>query len=181
MLHTTHRMNICENSSSWERYVIHMSFSSSHTNKIRQDCLMFSGFFVFGVLLIFWKKSWLYVKVSWSQMAFFFLCSHPSKSWKKRSSVLHHPTIQMFQLEKLLCAHICQWEALKEFVYLATYHTAVNMLEAGRCEEQWGVFKNVLRQKWRGSLCLRKLSYKIFNCTSAAYFTPGGQSFARYF
>lgn len=46
------------------------------------------------------RKDGLCVHVSLSGEAFS-LSQHPSRTWRNESSILHSPTIQAFQLEKI--------------------------------------------------------------------------------
>lgn len=92
-LKPTYTTSIGENSSSWERCVTLNRFSSSHTNTIRQESLnSLIYFFDFRDRLV--KK----LKVSWSQMAFFNVCSHPWKPCRNERSV--SPPTQRFRPER---------------------------------------------------------------------------------
>lgn len=156
-------MNICENSSSWERYVVDRSFSSSHTNKIRQVKIVWSCFLhcVSGEVpmwpLTLKKKTTggAYVHVSLSEPASS-LSPHPLKTWRNESSILHSPTIRTFQLEEIRgCAHVVTVvhssvgaKPLKINVsFGSSFPSPPCENVRGGNEEQWGfgafVFKNL--------------------------------------
>lgn len=151
-------MNICENSSSWERYVVDKSFSSSRTNKIRQvktvrSCFLccISGKAPMWPLTFKKNKGLSFMFMSESA---FSLRVHPSKTW-----VLHSPTIEAFQLEKIQdCAHVvilCTYLLVGSpfKLMLRSGRASLRLLNdcenvRGRHEEQWGfwafLMKNLL-------------------------------------